>query len=103
MNILSEDESERIVPVDWGETRNLYPVRIQVECWDRVGLLGDVTSAVSNQRVNIANINSEEYDDMSVISLTVYISGIDELNKLCAKLEVVNGVINVIRLRNLTK
>ncbi len=103
VNILSEDESERIVPVGWGETKNLYPVRIQVECWDRVGLLGDVTSAVSNQRVNIANINSEEYDDMSVISLTVYISGIDELNKLCAKLEVVNGVINVIRLRNLTK
>ena len=58
---------------------------------------------MSNQRVNIANINSEEYDDMSVISMTVYISGIDELNKLCAKLEVENGVINVIRLRNLTK
>jgi GTP pyrophosphokinase len=102
-NILSEDESERVVPVDWGETKNLYPVRIQVECWDRVGLLGDVTSAVSNQRVNIANINSEEYDDMSVISLTVYISNIDELNKLCTKLEVVSGVINVIRLRNLAK
>jgi len=102
-NIISEDESERIVSVDWGETKNLYPVRIQVECWDRVGLLGDVTSMVSNQRVNIANINSEEYDDMSVISLTVYISDIDELNRLCSKLEIVNGVINVIRLRNLTK
>ena len=89
--------------VDWGETKTLYPVRVQIKGWDRVGLLGDITSVVSNERVNIANIASEEYDDMSVISLTVYISGIDELNKLCAKLEVVNGVINVIRLRNLTK
>ena len=35
-NITSEDELDRIVPVDWGESRTLYPVRIQLDCWDRV-------------------------------------------------------------------
>ena len=100
-DILSEDEEERIVSVDWGETKTLYPVRIQLKCWDRVGLLGDVTSVVSNERINIANISSEEYDDVSVISLTVYINGVDQLNTLYTRLEAVNGIISVSRLRNL--
>ena len=100
-NIKSEDEVDRIIPVDWGESRTLYPVRIQLDCWDRVGLLGDVTSVVSNERINIANINSEEYDDRCVISLTVYTNGIDQLGHLYTKLEAVNGVDGVIRLRNI--
>ena len=100
-NILAEDESERIVSVDWGETKTLYPVRVQIKGWDRVGLLGDITSVVSNERVNIANIASEEYDDMSVISLTVYISGTDQLSTLYTRLEAVNGIISVSRLRSL--
>ena len=100
-NILGEDESERLVSVNWGETKTLYPVRIQIKGWDRVGLLGDVTSAVSEERVNIANIFSEEYDDMSVISLTVYVSGIEHLNKLYTKIESLNGITEVLRLRRL--
>jgi len=100
-NITSEDELDRIVPVDWGESKTLYPVRIQLDCWDRVGLLGDVTSVVSNERINIANINSEEYDDRCVISLTVYTNGIDQLGHLYTKLEAVNGVDGVTRLRNI--
>ena len=100
-NILAEDESERIVYVDWGETKTLYTVRVQIKGWDRVGLLGDITSVVSNERVNIANIASEEYDDMSVISLTVYISGTDQLSTLYTRLEAVNGIISVSRLRSL--
>jgi GTP pyrophosphokinase len=98
---LAKEEEERIVSVDWGETKTLYPVRIQIKSWDRVGLLGDVTSTVSNERVNIANISSQEYDDMSVISLTVYTSGIDQLNTLYTRLEAINGMINVSRLRNI--
>ena len=100
-NILGEDESERLVSVNWGETKTLYPVRIQIKGWDRVGLLGDVTSAVSEERVNIANIFSEEYDDMSVISLTVYVSGIEHLNKLYTKIESINGITEVLRSRRL--
>ena len=64
-------------------------------------MLGDITSVVSNERVNIANIASEEYDDMSVISLTVYISGTDQLSTLYTRLEAVNGIISVSRLRSL--
>ena len=100
-NILAEDESERLVSVTWGETKTLNPVRIQLKCEDRVGLLGDVTSVISNDKINIANINTEEYDDMVFISLTVYTSGIEQLDRLYTKLESVSGVLGVIRLRGI--
>ncbi len=98
-NILAETEVERLVPVAWGESETLYPVRIQIQAWDRVGLLGDITSLVSEERVNIASCVSEEYDEISVVSLTVYINGIDQLNRLYSRLEGVKGVIGVARTR----
>jgi len=96
-NIMADTEIERLVPVAWGKTKTLYPVRIQVRAWDRVGLLSDVTTLVSSERVNIASCVSEEFDDVSVITLTVYINGIDQLNLLFSKLEGVNGIINASR------
>ena len=96
-NVLKERFMEQLVPVSWGKTQTLYPVRLRVDAWDRVGLLRDVTSLVSDERVNIASCVSEEHDDSSVISLTVYIDGIDQLNRLFSKLEGVEGVIRVAR------
>ena len=50
--------------------------------------------------MNIASCVSEESDDVSIISLTVYINGIDQLNRLCLKLEGVEGVMHVLRANN---
>ncbi|MDP6453387.1 MAG: bifunctional (p)ppGpp synthetase/guanosine-3',5'-bis(diphosphate) 3'-pyrophosphohydrolase [SAR202 cluster bacterium] len=96
-NILNESEKERLVTVGWGKTQTLYPVRIQVRAWDRVGLLRDVTTAVSDEGVNIAECVSEEYADMSIITLTAHIRGIDQLSTLFFRLEGVKGVIGVTR------
>ena len=97
LNIANEDKVDRLVEVSWGKTQTLYPVRIRLEAWDRLGLLKDITSLVSDERVNIASCVSEEYDDVSVISLTVYIDGIDQLGRLFSKLEGVEGVTRVAR------
>ena len=96
-NITNEDEPERLVAVSWGKTEVKYPVRIQVRSMDRVGLLRDVTSLVSGENVNIASCVSEEYDNTSIITLTVHVSGIDQLSRLFFKLESVNGVTSVTR------
>ncbi|MCH8186666.1 MAG: bifunctional (p)ppGpp synthetase/guanosine-3',5'-bis(diphosphate) 3'-pyrophosphohydrolase [Chloroflexi bacterium] len=98
-NIVAETEVERLVPVAWGKTQHLYPVRIQIEAYDRVGLLRDITSLVSDEGVNIASCVSEERDDVSVVTLTVYINGTDQLNLLFSKLEGVKGVTSVSRAR----
>ena len=58
---------------------------------DRVGLLRDVTSMVSGENVNIASCVSEEYDNVSIITLTLHVSGINQLSRLFFKLESVKG------------
>ena len=96
-NITAESVQERLIEVGWGRTQTLYPVNIQIEAYDRVGLLKDATALVSAERVNIAYCVTREVEDRSVISMTVYIKGIDQLNRLFAKLERVKGVIGVAR------
>lgn len=93
--------NEQLIQVQWGRSQTIYPVRIQIEAWDRVGLLRDITSLVYEERVNIHSCVSEEFDDVSVISLTVYTNGLDQLNRLFSKLEGIKGVINVTRARTL--
>ena len=96
-NLPTQTEPERLVQVNWGKSQTLYPVRIRVEAYDRVGLLRDITAAVSEERVNIASCVSEELDDISMVTLTVYINGIHQLGLLFSKLESVKGVLTVLR------
>ncbi len=99
-SLKNEDEPERIVRVEWGEVKELYPVRVKLEAYDRVGLLRDVTVQVSEEKVNIASVITEEHPDGTVsISLTLHTTGLDQLGKLFAKLERVRGVISAARVR----
>ena len=99
----NEDEPDRIVKVDWGETTELYPVRVRMTAYDRVGLLRDVTVQVSEEHVNIASVITQEHSDGTVtMELTMHTNGLDQLGKLFAKLEGVRGVISVTRDRSNT-
>ena len=100
-SLTNEDEPERIVTVDWGEAHELYPVRIKMKAYDRVGLLRDVTLLVSEEHVNIASVITKELPDGTVtMELTVHTTGLDQLGKVFAKLEGVRGVTSVTRDRS---
>ena len=100
-SIRNEDEQERVVKVDWGAVRELYPVRVKMTSYDRLGLLRDITVAVSEEKVNIASVITRELEDGTVtIELTLHTTGLDQLGKLFAKLEGVRGVTTVTRDRS---
>ena len=97
-SVRHEDEPERLVDVQWGQEKQLYPVRIIMKAYDRVGLLRDVTALVSNEGVNIASVVTGDYSDSTVtLSLTCHTTGLDQLNKLFSKMEGVRGCISVTR------
>lgn len=97
-NILSEDEKERLVSVTWGKSSVSFPVTISVEAWDRVGLIGDITSVVSAEKTNIAAFWLDKpSDDKRVVRFTLDVQTIAQLARLFSKLEGVPGVINVSR------
>ena len=97
-NVLHEDEKDRLVPVEWGKTDSLYPVSIQVEAWDRVGLMRDITTIVAEEKINIAAVASTHHEDHTVTEgFTFEIEGLAQLSRLLKKIEAVKGVINITR------
>ena len=93
MNVFNEDEKERLVPVSWGEKRELYPVRLRIEAIDRVGLLRDVTTKLSEDKINIAWVVTRENDDATVsMELTIHIGSLAELNRVFSRVEGIRGV-----------
>ena len=101
ISLKNEEEQERIIPVSWSTVQELYPVRVCIEAYDRVGLLRDVTVRVSEEHVNIASVVTVENSDGTVtMELTLHTTGLDQLGKMFSKLEGVRGVTSVIRARS---
>ncbi len=96
-NVLHEEEKDRLVDVEWGRTGATYPVAVHIEAWDRVGLLRDVSTIVSEDKVNMLGVRTEHGDRTTSVYLTLETTGIAQLTRLMAKLESVRGVITVNR------
>jgi guanosine-3',5'-bis(diphosphate) 3'-pyrophosphohydrolase len=98
-NIVNEDERERLVPVEWGQSDDrLYPVNIQVEAWDRIGLMRDIATVVAGERVNITSVNlADSVGGTTTIYLTIETSGLAQLSQILKKIDGVKGVISVSR------
>lgn len=97
-NVINEDEKERLVSVSWGPSQNLHPVRVEITSLDRVGLLRDITTMVSGEKVNIAGvITAEPGDGTAVITLTLYTTGVSQLSRLFSRLDGIKGVLGVNR------
>ncbi len=96
-NVLHEDEKNRLVDVEWGRSDATYPVAVHIEAWDRVGLLRDVSTIVSEDKVNMLGVRTEHGDRTTAVYLTLETTGVSQLSRLMAKLESVRGVISVNR------
>ena len=97
-NVVNEDETDRLVAAEWGKTDARYPVSIQVEAWDRVGLMRDITTVVAEEKINIDSVNLvNQYDSATSIFLTVETEGLAQLSRLLKKMETVRGVTNIHR------
>jgi GTP pyrophosphokinase len=98
-NIVNEDERERLVPVEWGQSDNhLYPVTIQVEAWDRVGLMRDIATVVAEEKVNITSVNiADSVGGRTAMFLTLETKGLAQLSQILKKIDGVKGVISVSR------
>ena len=86
------------MPVAWGKADVMYPVKVRVDAWDRVGLMRDISTLIAEEKVNIVAVNLV-YDDDQTIStfLTLEIGDLPQLSRLLSKAEGIRGVVNVAR------
>ena len=97
-NLKAIESQDRFVPVSWGQVKNVYPVRLKIEAFDRVGLLHDITGATSIEHVNILSSQTDVLDDATVtVYVTLQVGSMEQLSRLFSRIEGVRGVHSVSR------
>jgi guanosine-3',5'-bis(diphosphate) 3'-pyrophosphohydrolase len=100
-NMVGTVEDERVVAVQWGRREQLYPVAVQIAAMDRVGLLRDITTLISDEHVNMNGVMTQHRGDHeTIVYLTVETTGIEQLTRLLNKLEGIRSVLSVGRSRD---
>jgi GTP pyrophosphokinase len=95
------DNSQRLIEVEWGGATQTYPVDVQITAFDRQGLLRDITSVLANDKINVIAVQtlSDKTEHVAYMTLTLEISDIDELSKMLQKLNQLPNIIEVKRER----
>jgi GTP pyrophosphokinase len=104
------DEPERLLVVKWLEKSRsqngnhppaIYPVKILVECSDQPGMLGEITTAIAQYKVNIRCGNfqpsPEHLDTTASDSLTIDVIGAEQLDGVMQAIRRLKGVQRVTR------
>ena len=97
-------QPEREVEVQWGQKENenqqFYQVKVQIIAMDRQGLLRDVSTIISNERVSIVGVesHSDSSKQSMVMSITMETPNSDTLSKVIGKLLQLEDVGEVRRL-----
>ena len=97
-NIKNIPDSERLIEVEWGATREAYPVDICIEAFDRPGLLRDIASIVADEGISMSAVHSSTHgDNTATILATLQINGIQQLHNVLSRLEGLRDVLEVRR------
>ncbi len=97
-NVTHEDERDRLVRVEWGRPAERYPVKMQVEAFDRVGLVRDISTLLAEEKVNISNMNVTPHKDHTTsLFFDVETTGLPQLSRLMSRIETIAGITSVAR------
>jgi GTP pyrophosphokinase len=96
---------ERIVPVSWNPTDNdrlrpqTYPVNIQLEVIDRVGVFKDILSRLSDQNINVRNAQVKTQEGKpAIIDLCIDIRDHKQLESSFCQIKKMIDILNMRRL-----
>ncbi|MCK5880865.1 MAG: GTP diphosphokinase [Sinobacterium sp.] len=97
---LQDVQPERIIEVSFSaDTEQTWPVDVAIQAYDRPGLLSDVTSLLSTEKVNVLAVStlSNPSDSTADMKLTIEVKGIDWLSRILARINRLPNVISVRR------
>ena len=96
---LSEEDRNRFITVSWADAKDTaYLSELMVEADDRNGILAEVTACVSESKIPIRSFNARTVKgNVAIITITVEITGADQLETLIRKIRSLRGVYEVTR------
>ena len=77
---------------------DVYEAQLKIHVYDRIGIIADITVALSEMKVFILQINTlASNSDRSTVNLKVCCKNVDHYRSIVAKLKSLDGVIDVTR------
>ena len=99
---LIESDGDKVIEVSWGREKGAsYIAEIRVVADDRMGILQDIMTIITDSGVNLTglNANSGKSSD-AYIDIKVKISSVETLNILMKKIENLKGIIDIFRVNS---
>jgi guanosine-3',5'-bis(diphosphate) 3'-pyrophosphohydrolase len=97
INAINVEDKKRLIEVSWGPVQDVYPVDVQIDAWDRVGLLRDITTVIAEAKVNIFNVSTTYQNDVTTVFATLEIANMAQLTQLLSRIQGVRGIISATR------
>lgn len=96
-----ESDPQRKIEVSWqGDGQAPRPIKIEVSCVDRPGLLAAISAAITSAEVNIARAQVRTFPDQKALNtFEVMISNSEQLRRVLQNISKVKGVYRAIRAR----
>jgi GTP diphosphokinase / guanosine-3',5'-bis(diphosphate) 3'-diphosphatase len=98
-NILRQKDTERLLQVDWGKIERTFPVHITVKAYDRQGLMGDISTLLQGEGVNIADVSVNYNRTVADIKLVIEIRDLAQLSRVLTRIESLPNVLEAQRTR----
>jgi GTP pyrophosphokinase len=96
-NILRIKDKERLLQVDWGKIERTFPVHITVKAYDRQGLMGDISTLLQGENVNIADVSVNYNRTVADIRLVIEIRDLAQLSRVLTRIENLPNVLEAQR------
>jgi GTP pyrophosphokinase len=95
----------RLIEVEWGDAGGAanraptYPVDIQVEAYDRPGLLRDITAILANEKINLmaVSVATDKQEHTAHMKLTLEITDIHQLSRVLERIHQVPNITEACR------
>ncbi|WP_071515403.1 bifunctional (p)ppGpp synthetase/guanosine-3',5'-bis(diphosphate) 3'-pyrophosphohydrolase [Geitlerinema sp. PCC 9228] len=104
---LEQVDGDRLIPVNWNQNQvevakaPTYPINIQIEVMDRVGVLKDILSRLSDNNVNVRKAEVKTYPcKPAAIDLCIDIRNRQQLDRIFNQIRQMSDVIHLRRLGN---
>ncbi|MDE2304161.1 MAG: bifunctional (p)ppGpp synthetase/guanosine-3',5'-bis(diphosphate) 3'-pyrophosphohydrolase [Gammaproteobacteria bacterium] len=99
---LAAKAPERVLALDWGRVdTGEFPVDIEVDAYDRRGLVRDVSGALADEKISIHGMSTvtDRRDDVAHMRIGITISGLAQLSRVLARIAELPSVIGARRRR----
>ena len=92
------DRQDRVLAAQWGVKKGAnFSVDIEVEAYDRQGLLRDISELFAREKINVTRVNTLSKHNQANMQFSIEIADLEQLSKLLALLHQVPNVVSARR------